>query len=190
MIQIARIGDEPMNNLTSIRGFAAAAAIAALSFAATGLNAQEASVLTGTSLLTAEAATALETSPLRATVELLGGRTLTGTLTDAELDMKTSFGTANIPLSEVAGIRFAPVNDAATTVVMLNGDSLTGTSARELMTVETEWGTAQVNVRNIASIMFMPGLDWESKAGLSGERWNLITEKKASPISRRYYRGR
>ncbi|MEP3927620.1 MAG: hypothetical protein ABJM55_02855, partial [Rhodopirellula bahusiensis] len=92
--------------------------------------------------------------------------------------MQTSFGTASIPLSEVAGIRFASANDATTTVVMLNGDSITGATDVKLITVETEWGTASINGPSIASLMFVPGLSWNPSDGLNGKRWNLSDIQK------------
>jgi hypothetical protein len=118
--------------------------------------------------------------PLSVSVDLLSKTRLEGTLTDATtLEMQTSFGGASIPLSEVAGIRFASAENASTTVVMLNGDSITGATDVKLVTVETEWGTATINGSNISSIMFVPGLDWNPASGLNGKRWNLINQKAA-----------
>jgi hypothetical protein len=95
--------------------------------------------------------------------------------------MRTSFGTADIPLSEVAGIKFASADNATTTVVMLNGDSITGATDVKLVTVETEWGMATINGPNISSIMFVPGLNWNPTAGLNGKRWNLANAKTSKP---------
>ena len=120
--------------------------------------------------------------PLSISVSLISETVLSGTLTDTnELIMKTSFGEAVIPLSEVAGIRLASANDAMTTIVMLNGDTITGaTDIRELV-VETEWGTATINGNSVSSMLFVPGLNWNSLAGLSGKRWTLVDAKKAEP---------
>ena len=113
--------------------------------------------------------------PLSVTVELVDGKTkLVGTLTDQNtLEMKTSFGAVNVPLSEVAGFRFPSVDDATTTLVMLNGDSITGATDVQELTVETEWGTAQINGQSIQSILFVPNLTWSSSTGLNGKRWAL-----------------
>lgn len=120
--------------------------------------------------------------PLSVAVGLASGNDIEGTLTDTtQLQMQTSFGTASIPLSEVAGIRFASADDATTTVVMLNGDSITGATDVKLITVETEWGTASINGPSIASIMFVPGLKWNPQSGLNGKRWSLLDEKKTTP---------
>ncbi len=116
--------------------------------------------------------------PLSVTVGLVSDNEIEGTLTDTtQLQMQTSFGTASIPLSEVAGIRFASANDATTTVVMLNGDSITGATDVKLITVETEWGTASINGPSVASIMFVPGLTWNPQSGLNGKRWSLSDQK-------------
>ena len=112
--------------------------------------------------------------PLSVTVDLSTAGELEGTLTDTtQLQMQTSFGTASIPLSEVAGVKFASAEDATTTVVMLNGDSITGATDVKLITVETEWGTASINGPSVASMMFVPGLEWSPSTGLNGRRWSL-----------------
>ncbi|WP_286765043.1 MULTISPECIES: hypothetical protein [Rhodopirellula] len=131
-----------------------------------------------------DAALSSKARPLSVTVGLVNDSKIEGTLTDTtQLQMQTSFGTASIPLSEVAGIRFASANDATTTVVMLNGDSITGATDVKLITVETEWGTASINGPSIASLMFVPGLSWNPSDGLNGKRWNLsdIQKKDALP---------
>jgi hypothetical protein len=119
--------------------------------------------------------------PLSANVELTRGNPIEGTLTDTtQLQMKTSFGAIEIPLSEVAGVRFATAEEATTTVVMLNGDSVTGATNVERMTVETEWGVAQINGSAIAGILLVPNLEWTSYAGLNGKRWSLVEKKPAA----------
>ncbi|QEG43683.1 hypothetical protein [Roseimaritima ulvae] len=121
--------------------------------------------------------------PLSANVELTRGNPIEGTLTDTtQLQMKTSFGAIEIPLSEVAGVRFATAEEATTTVIMLNGDSVTGATNVERMTVETEWGVAQINGSAIAGILLVPNLEWSSYDGLNGKRWSLV-EKKAAASS-------
>ena len=164
-----------MNSLLSIRNIAVAAALAALTGFSTSASAQD-------SVAKAKPTSTTKVRPLSIAVDLISGTNLSGTLTDAvSLEMRTSFGSASIPLSEVAGIRFASADNASTTVVMLNGDSITGATDVKLITVETEWGTAKINGVSIASILFVPGLSWNSQAGLNGKRWNLADEKPAAP---------
>lgn len=120
--------------------------------------------------------------PLVVTVDLLSGTKISGTLTDANsLEIRTSFGAADMPLSEVAGIRFATSDDPTTTVAMHNGDSITGATDVKIVTVETEWGTATINGQSVQSILFVPNVTWNSLAGLSGKRWSLVSVKKDPP---------
>ncbi len=88
---------------------------------------------------------------------------ITGTLTETtSLSIKTAFGLAELPLNEVAGVRFPRGDDTSTTVVMLNGDSITGATDLKFAQVETTWGSAKINGQNIASMMMVPGLVWQS----------------------------
>tara|TARA_R110002049_G_scaffold285698_1_gene466674 strand:+ start:48366 stop:49001 length:636 start_codon:yes stop_codon:yes gene_type:complete len=159
-----------MNSLLSIRNIAAAAALAVLTGFTSTASAQEA-------VAKAKPVSTTKARPLSISVDLLSGTNLAGTLTDAvSLEMRTSFGSASIPLSEVAGIRFASADNASTTVVMLNGDSITGATDVKLVTVETEWGTASINGQNISSLLFVPGLAWNPATGLNGKRWSLVSK--------------
>ncbi len=173
-----------MKSVFTLRAFVAAAAIAALSLTSTA-DAQEPSKEVAKAKPVARAiASSSKVRPMSVSIDLHSSTKLTGTLTDTTtLEMRTSFGTASIPLSEVAGIKFASASDASTTVVMLNGDSITGATDVKLVTVETEWGMATINGPNIASIMFVPGLTWNPTAGLNGKRWNLANAKSANSSS-------
>jgi hypothetical protein len=120
--------------------------------------------------------------PLSVTVDLITNTKIVGTLTDTTtLEMKTSFGSASIPLSEVAGIRFADADEPTTAVVLLNGDVLTGATDVKLVTVETEWGSASINGQSILSILLVPGLNWQTEVGINGKRWNLVNSEKNPP---------
>jgi hypothetical protein len=120
--------------------------------------------------------------PLSVTVQLLSKTEITGTLLETtSLAMRTSFGVANIPLSEVAGIRTANSGDPVTTVVMHNGDSVTGATELSLVAVETDWGKAEIKGDSIASLLFAPGLQWMSKADLNGNRWVLVSNASGVP---------
>lgn len=116
--------------------------------------------------------------PLAVTVELTGGTKLQGTLMEtSELAMRTSFGQATIPLSEVAGIRLASEGNAVTTVIMHNGDSVTGATELNRLLVETEWGKADITGSSISSVLFAQGLQWTSVTALNGSRWALTEVK-------------
>ena len=171
-----------MKSILCVRTLVAAAAVAAISLATTHADAQQSSTAVSKAKPVARAvASATKVRPLSVSIDLISTTKLEGTLTDTTtLEMRTSFGTASIPLSEVAGIKFASADNASTTVVMLNGDSITGATDVKLVTVETEWGMATINGPNIASIMFVPGLAWSPSNGLNGKRWSLINSKSSS----------
>ncbi|MCY2976929.1 MAG: hypothetical protein NTW52_19910 [Planctomycetota bacterium] len=109
---------------------------------------------------------------------MFNGNLITGTLVEADVvNIKTAFGEAAIPLSEIAGIRFATREDVTTTVVMINGDSITCATDVKLVTVETDWGTARINGSSIQSLLLIPNLKWQSSNGVSGKRWSLVDSK-------------
>lgn len=120
--------------------------------------------------------------PLTINVQLTSTDTkIVGTLTETtQLLLKTAFGEANIPLSEVAGIRFPTGDDSSTTIVMLNGDSITGASDVKFVTVETEWGVAKINGDSVTSMLFVPGLNWQQGNSINGKRWALVEAKPAN----------
>jgi len=121
--------------------------------------------------------------PLTVSVGLLDDTRLTGTLIDSNtIAIKTAFGEAAIPLSEVAGIRFPASEDTGTTIVMLNGDSITGATDLKFVSIETVWGSAKINGANIGSLLFVPGLAWTNNEVLGGKRWSLV-ESAAQPAS-------
>ena len=116
--------------------------------------------------------------PQSVTIALLDGMKLSGELTEVDQwNMKTSFGTTNLPLSTVAGMRMAQEGNAMTTVVLHNGDNLTGAVQLDQVVIQTEWGRAEINGNHVASILFTPGLKWASETGLNGMRWKLVTDE-------------
>jgi len=174
-----------MKSLFQLRTLVAASAIAALTTTGYADEKKDEKKKSVAKPVARAVASPAKVRPLSIQVDLLSKTKITGTLTDAtSLEMRTAFGVANIPLSEVAGIRFASADNASTTVVMLNGDSITGATDIKLMTVETEWGIATINGQNISSVLFVPGLAWNPQTGLNGKRWNLATVKKKEPAPR------
>jgi len=118
--------------------------------------------------------------PQSVTITLTDGMKLTGELTDVDQwSMKTSFGSTNLPLSTVAGLRMAQEGNAITTVVLHNGDNLTGAIQLDQVMIQTEWGRAEINGNHVASILFTPGLKWMSETGLNGMRWKLVADEPA-----------
>lgn len=117
--------------------------------------------------------------PLTVSATLTDRSIITGTLLDStSISIRTAFGVASLPLSEVAGIRFPAADDTSTTVVMLNGDSITGATDLKFISVETTWGSAKINGQSISNMLFVPGLAWDATEGLGGRRW-VLKEKTA-----------
>ena len=124
------------------------------------------------------AASVTKMAPLTVTVELIGGQKITGTLTEVTmLPIRTAFGEASVPLTEVAGVKLATAEDTSTTVIMKNGDSITGATDLKTVSVDTEWGSAKINGSSITSLLLLPDLKWNASIGLSGKRWSLVDGK-------------
>lgn len=128
------------------------------------------------SKVTSEANSQPKARPITVSVGLVDdSTTITGTLTETtSLNIKTAFGIAELPLNEVAGVRFPRGDDSSTTVVMLNGDSITGATDLKFVNVETSWGSAKINGPAIAGMMMVPGLSWQSIDVLGSKRWQLV----------------
>lgn len=124
--------------------------------------------------------------PLTVTVQLSGeGTKFTGTLSGLDQwPMKTSFGETNVPLSAVAGIKFAEEGHPSTTIILHNGDSVTGALDVNYVQIETSWGKAEIGSGHITSMLFSPGLIWTTEPGLNGNRWKLVADKETRPTAR------
>jgi hypothetical protein len=120
--------------------------------------------------------------PITVAVTLIDDNsTITGTLVETNsISIKTAFGLAELPLSEVAGVKFPRGEDSATTVVMLNGDSITGATDVKFANVETTWGNARINGQSIASMLMVPGLAWQLSDVLGSKRWQLVEAPRTS----------
>lgn len=156
--------------------------LSSLAFACATLNAQDEPIAQAVpespkpAVAASEAQSKPTVRPITVSVSLVDdATTITGTLTETTtLSIKTAFGIAELPLNEVAGVRFPRGDDTSTTVVMLNGDSITGATDLKFATVDTSWGSAKINGQSIASMMMVPGLAWQSVDVLGSKRWQLI----------------
>lgn len=126
-------------------------------------------------------------TPLPVVIELLDDvRDLNGSLLDTDdLEVKTAFGSAKMPLSEVLGIRLPREADDTTTVVLHNGDMITGKVDIQNLLVQTSWGKSEVNGNNLASIFFDEGLRWTQLKLLAGDRWTLAKDEEDAPAATR-----
>ncbi|MCU0711822.1 MAG: hypothetical protein MUC43_07155 [Pirellula sp.] len=125
---------------------------------------------------------AAKSGPVTVTVDLINGQRIIGSLTDlGAIPVRASWGPAEIPIPEVAGVKFATSDDPTTTIIMNNGDSITVATDLKNVTVDTEWGQAKINGSAILSMLFIPDLKWTASMGLNGKRWSLVDAKAATP---------
>ena len=123
-----------------------------------------------------------KSGPITVTVDLINGQRITGSLTDlGAIPVRASWGPAEIPIPEVAGVKFATSDDPTTTIIMNNGDSITVATDLKSVSVDTEWGQAKVNGSAMLSMLFIPDLKWTASMGLNGKRWSLVDAKASTP---------
>lgn len=101
--------------------------------------------------------------------------------TGAPVDMdsvavNSVFGEVDVPLSTIAGIRFASDESERTTVALLNGDSITGAITISDYKITTTWGQATVQAHAVQSITMVPGMQWVSESAPGGVRWKLARQ--------------
>jgi hypothetical protein len=124
---------------------------------------------------------AMKAGPITVTVDIMGGQRITGALTElGAIPVRASWGPGEIPVPEIAGVKFASAEDPSTTIIMKNGDSVTVATDLKSVVVETEWGQAKINGSAIMSMLFIPDLKWTASMGLNGKRWSLA-DAKANP---------
>ena len=108
---------------------------------------------------------------------------LTGELTEVDQwTMKTTFGTTNLPLSTVAGIRMAQEGNAMTTVVLHNGDNLTGAITARSGRDSDRMGPSRNQRQPRGFDLVHAGLKWSSETGLNGMRWKLVADEPAGRL--------
>lgn len=124
----------------------------------------------------------VKSGPVTVTVDLINGQRITGALTDlGAIPVRASWGPAEIPIPEVAGVKFATNDDPTTTIIMTNGDSITVATDLKSVAVDTEWGQAKINGSAILSMLFIPDLKWTASMGLNGKRWSLVDANATVP---------
>jgi hypothetical protein len=86
------------------------------------------------------------------------------------LHVNTIFGTVNIPLDRIAGVRTADDPQQPATICLSNGDSLTGVLGNEAITINTQWGTATIARNHMVSIVTTTEpVTWQQHEG----RWRI-----------------
>lgn len=86
-----------------------------------------------------------------------GNFALRGTMANVnELSMKTKFGQATIPLTEINGVKLHADEKGSCVVAFKNGDIVTGQLDLEKISITTNWGDANIRVDNIEMILTNP----------------------------------
>ena len=95
--------------------------------------------------------------------------------------MKCKFGDINIPIDQVAGIRFRIDNDDSAVVVLTNGDNITGEPTVPAVELKTDWGQADIEPEFIQSLTTSANSRFLQETGDFGVRWSLRTGNSVAP---------
>ena len=88
------------------------------------------------------------------TVQITGNIALNGTMNNVnDLNLRTKFGQATIPLSEIDGLKLHADENDSCVVAFKNGDIITGQLELAKISVNTHWGDANIRVENIETIL-------------------------------------
>ena len=111
-------------------------------------------------------------------VRITSRRGISGTLKNMKvMEIATDFGDVKLPLDQVQGIRFKPIegnNESSNVfVVLANGDTLSGTVRLGSFVIKSRWGEKELMVRDIESLTTNPSLQFVAKENAT-DRWVLI----------------
>ena len=98
-----------------------------------------------------------------------------------EIKLKTAIGELNIPMSEVAGIKFHTTSDDKAVVILNNGDSVTGIPSIAAVELVTDWGRADIEPEFIQSLTSTSGAKFRQESTDFGVRWTLNTGNSFAP---------
>ena len=98
-----------------------------------------------------------------------------------EIKLKTSIGELNIPMSEIAGIKFHTTSDDKAVVILNNGDSVTGIPSIAAVELVTDWGRADIEPEYIQSLTSTSGAKFRQESTDFGVRWTLNTGNSFAP---------
>ena len=98
-----------------------------------------------------------------------------------EIKLKTVIGELNIPMSEIAGIKFHTTSDDKAVVILNNGDSVTGIPSIAAIELITDWGQADIEPEFIQSMTSTSGAKFRQESTDFGVRWTLNTGNSFAP---------
>ena len=120
-------------------------------------------------------------------IELTKSRRLTGELGNvSEVKLQTKFGEANIPLSEVDGIKLHTDENDNAVVAFKNGDVVTGELKMDSLAITTDWGNASVKLASVETILLNKSGSFYQDSTDGKQRWRFgDTREIANTTSRR-----
>jgi hypothetical protein len=95
--------------------------------------------------------------------------------------IKCKFGDINIPMDQIAGIRFKIDNKDSAVVVLTNGDTITGEPTVPAVELKTDWGQADIEPDFIQSLTTSANSRFLQETGDFGVRWRLQTGNSVAP---------
>lgn len=95
--------------------------------------------------------------------------------------LKSKFGDIDIPMDQVAGIRFQIDNKDSAVVVLTNGDTVTGLPTLPAVELKTDWGQADIEPEFIQSLTTSANSRFLQETGDFGVRWSLRTGNSVAP---------
>lgn len=85
---------------------------------------------------------------------LAKGKNIAGKIVGLEkLDVQTNFGSVQIPIGKIAGIRLHADKDDSAVIAFENGDVITGKINLKEFQIKTDWGKAYVKSEFVESLM-------------------------------------
>lgn len=98
-----------------------------------------------------------------------------------EFTLTTGIGELNIPMAQVAGIKFHTTADDKAVVILNNGDSVTGVPSIKAVQMTTDWGKADIEPEFIQSLTSTSGAKFRRENSDFGTRWILNTGNSLAP---------
>lgn len=100
------------------------------------------------------------------------------------LTVETQFGSTELPLNRIAGIRFNADESNEVVVISVAGDYLTGSIDLNEIVLATRWGDEKIPVSKLESITYHRESRFLEGAPEAGKRWILSQPAQPLPTSR------
>lgn len=123
-------------------------------------------------------------------IELTKSRRITGELDNvSQVVLQTKFGEANIPLTEVDGIKLHIDENDSAVVAFKNGDVVTGLLKMDALAVSTDWGGANVKLASVETILMTKSGSFYQDSADGKNRWRFGDTRELANTTRRQQQG-